>query len=150
MLKEFKVFAMRGNIVDLAVGVIIGVAFGKIVASLVEDVIMPPIGKLLGNVDFSGLFINLSSTHFDSIAAAKAATPPQPTLNYGIFINNVITFLIVVITFLIVAFSVFLIVQLLNRWTKKPEAPTTKDCPQCAMAIPLAAKRCGHCTTQLA
>jgi len=143
VLKEFKVFAMRGNIVDLAVGVIIGVAFGKIVASLVEDVIMPPIGKLLGNVDFSGLFINLGSRHFDSIAAAKAATPPQPTLNYGIFINNVITFLIV-------AFSVFLIVQLLNRWTKKPEAPTTKDCPQCAMAIPLAAKRCGHCTTQLA
>jgi len=143
VLKEFKVFAMRGNIVDLAVGVIVGVAFGKIVASLVEDVIMPPIGKLLGNVDFSGLFINLGSRHFDSIAAAKAATPPQPTLNYGIFINNVITFLIV-------AFSVFLIVQLLNRWTKKPEAPTTKDCPQCAMAIPLAAKRCGHCTTQLA
>jgi len=143
VLKEFKVFAMRGNIVDLAVGVIIGVAFGKIVASLVEDVIMPPIGKLLGNVDFSGLFINLGSRHFDSIAAAKAATPPQPTLNYGIFINNVITFLIV-------AFSVFLIVQLLNRWTKKPEAPTTKDCPQCAMTIPLAAKRCGHCTTQLA
>jgi large conductance mechanosensitive channel len=143
VLKEFKVFAMRGNVMDLAVGVIIGVAFGKIVASLVEDVIMPPIGKLLGNVDFSGLFINLGSRHFDSIAAAKAATPPQPTLNYGIFINNVITFLIV-------AFSVFLIVQLLNRWTKKPEAPTTKDCPQCAMTIPLAAKRCGHCTTQLA
>jgi len=143
VLKEFKEFAMRGNIVDLAVGVIIGVAFGKIVASLVEDVIMPPIGRLLGNVDFSGLFINLSSTHFDSIAAAKAAIPPQPTLNYGIFINNVITFLIV-------AFAVFLIVRLLNRWTKKPEAPTTKDCPQCAMAIPLAAKRCGHCTTQLA
>ena len=142
MLKEFREFAMRGNIVDLAVGVIIGVAFGKIIASLVEDVIMPPIGKLLGNVDFSGLFINLSSTHFDSIAAAKAATPPQPTLNYGIFINNVITFLIV-------AFVVFLIVQQLNRWTKKP-APTTKDCPQCAMAIPLAAKRCCHCTTQLA
>ena len=142
MLKEFKEFAMRGNVLDLAVGVIIAVAFGRVVSSLVEDLIMPPIGKLLGNVDFSGLFINLSSTHFDSIAAAKAATPPQPTINYGIFINNVITFLIV-------AFAVFLIVQLLNRWTKKP-APTTKDCPQCAMAIPLAAKRCGHCTTQLA
>ena len=95
MLKEFKVFAMRGNVMDLAVGVIIGVAFGKSVASLVEDVIMPPIGRLLGNVDFSGLFINLGSRHFDSIAAAKAATPPQPTLNCGIFINNVITFLIV-------------------------------------------------------
>ena len=119
MLKEFKEFAMRGNIVDLAVGVIMGVAFGKIVSSLVEDVIMPPIGRLLGNVDFSGLFINPGSRHFDSIAAAKAATPPQPTLNYGIFINNVITFLIV-------AFSVFLIVQLLNRWTKKPQAPRRK------------------------
>jgi large conductance mechanosensitive channel len=146
MLKEFKEFAMRGNVVDLAVGVIIGAAFGKIVSSLVEDVIMPPIGLLLGKVDFSGLFINLSSTHFDSIKAAKAATPPQPTLNYGIFINNVINFLLV-------AFAVFLVIHQVNRWTRKPEAPpepTTKDCPQCAMAIPLAAKRCGHCTTQLA
>ena len=143
MFKEFKEFAMRGNVMDLAVGVIIGAAFGKIVASFVEDVIMPPIGRLLGHVDFSGLFINLSGTHFDSIAAAKAATPPQPTLNYGIFINNVINFLIV-------AFAVFLVVHQVNRWTRKPEVPTTKDCPQCAMAIPLAAKRCGHCTTQLA
>jgi large conductance mechanosensitive channel len=146
MLKEFKEFAMRGNVVDLAVGVIIGAAFGKIVSSLVEDVIMPPIGLLLGKVDFSGLFINLSSTHFDSIKAAKAATPPQPTLNYGIFINNVINFLLV-------AFAVFLVIHQVNRRTRKPEAPpepTTKDCPQCAMAIPLAAKRCGHCTTQLA
>ena len=146
MLKEFKQFAMRGNVVDLAVGVIIGAAFSKIVSSLVEDVILPPIGRLLGHVDFSGLFINLSGTHFDSIAAAKAATPPQPTLNYGIFINSVINFLIV-------AFAVFLVVHQVNRWTRKPvapAAPTTKDCPQCAMAIPLAAKRCSHCTTQLA
>ncbi len=146
MLKEFKQFAMRGNVVDLAVGVIIGAAFGKIVSSLVEDVIMPPIGRLLGHIDFSSKFINLSSTHYNSIAAAKAAIPPQPTLNYGIFINNVINFLIV-------AFAVFLVVQQVNRWTTKPEAPatpTTKDCPQCAMSIPLAAKRCGHCTTQLA
>ncbi len=146
MLKEFKQFAMRGNVVDLAVGVIIGAAFGKIVSSLVEDVIMPPIGRLLGHIDFSSLFINLSSTHYNSIAAAKAAIPPQPTLNYGIFINNVINFLIV-------AFAVFLVVQQVNRWTKKPEAPAapaTKDCPQCAMTIPLAAKRCGHCTAQLA
>ena len=146
MLKEFKQFAMRGNVVDLAVGVIIGAAFSKIVSSLVEDVILPPIGRLLGHVDFSGLFINLSGTHFDSIAAAKAATPPQPTLNYGIFINSVINFLIV-------AFAVFLVVHQVNRWTRKPvapAAPTTKDCPQCAMTIPLAAKRCGHCTTQLA
>jgi large conductance mechanosensitive channel len=146
MLKEFKEFAMRGNVVDLAVGVIIGAAFGKIVSSLVEDVIMPPIGRLLGHIDFSSLFINLSSTHYASIDAARHATPPQPTLNYGIFINNVINFLIV-------AFVVFLVVQQMNRLAKKPEASatqTTKDCPQCAMAIPLAAKRCGHCTAQLA
>ena len=146
MLKEFKEFAMRGNVVDLAVGVIIGAAFGKIVSSFVEDVIMPPVGQLLGRVDFSGLFINLSGTHFDSIKAAKAATPPQATLNYGIFINNVINFLLV-------AFFVFLLVKQINRFAPKPApvaAPATKDCPQCAMAIPLAAKRCGHCTSQLA
>ena len=146
MLKEFKEFAMRGSVVDLAVGVMIGAAFGKIVSSLVDDVMMPPIGQLVGKVDFSGLFISLSGRHFDSIAAAKAAIPPGATLNYGIFINNVINFLIV-------AFAVFLVVQQVNRWTRKPApavAPMTKDCPQCAMAIPLAAKRCGHCTTQLA
>jgi large conductance mechanosensitive channel len=146
VLKEFKEFAMRGSVVDLAVGVMIGAAFGKIVSSLVDDVMMPPIGQLVGKVDFSGLFISLSGRHFDSIAAAKAAIPPGATLNYGIFINNVINFLIV-------AFAVFLVVQQVNRWTRKPApavAPMTKDCPQCAMAIPLAAKRCGHCTTQLA
>ena len=146
MLKEFKEFAMRGSVVDLAVGVIIGGAFGKIVSSLVEDVIMPPIGQLLGHVDFSGLFINLSGTHYDSIKAAKAVTPPAATLNYGIFINNVISFLIV-------AFVVFLVIQQMNRLTRKPApavVPTTKDCPQCAMPIPLAARRCGHCTSQLA
>ena len=107
---------------------------------------MPPIGRLVGHVDFSGLFINLSGTHYDSIAAAKAAIPPQPTLNYGIFINNVINFLIV-------AFCVFLVVKQINRFAPKPApaaAPSTKDCPQCAMPIPLAAKRCGHCTSQLA
>src|SRR5712691_3927554 len=138
---------MRGNVVDLAVGVIIGAAFGKIVTSLVEDVLMPPIGHLVGKVDFSGLFISLSGRHFDSIVAAKAATPPGATLNYGIFINNVINFLIV-------AFCVFLVVKWINRFAAKPApagaAPTTKDCPQCAMPIPLGAKRCGHCTTQLA
>ncbi len=144
MFKEFKQFAMRGNVVDLAVGVIIGAAFGKIVSSLVEDVIMPPIGRLLGHVDFSGLFINLSEETFETLAAAKAAG--APTLNYGIFLNSVINFLIV-------AFVVFLVVQQMNRLTKKaetPAAPTTRDCPQCAMTIPLAAKRCGHCTAQLA
>ena len=138
MLKEFKTFAMRGNIVDLAVGVIIGVAFGKVVSSLVEDLIMPPIGLLLGHVNFSELFINLSGKSYETLAAAKAAG--APTVNYGIFLNSVINFLIV-------AFAVFLVVHEVNRWTRKPEAPTTKDCPQCAMAIPLAAKRCGHCTT---
>ena len=144
MLKDFKEFAMRGNVVDLAVGVIIGGAFGKIVTSLVEDVMMPPIGRLLGHVDFSGLFLNLSDKSYETLAAAKAAG--APTLNYGIFLNAIINFLIV-------AFCVFLVVQQMNRWTKKPEAPaapTTKDCPQCAMSIPIAAKRCGHCTAQLA
>ncbi len=144
MLKEFKEFAMRGNVIDLAVGVIIGVAFGKIVSSFVEDVIMPPIGRLLGHVDFSGLFIDLSGKSYETLAAAKAAG--APTLNYGIFLNSIINFLIV-------AFAVFLVVHQVNRWTKKaeaPAAPTTKDCPQCAMTIPIAAKRCGHCTAQLA
>src|SRR5689334_25159720 len=143
MFKEFKEFAMRGNVIDLAVGVIIGAAFGKIVSSLVDDIIMPPIGRLLHGVDFSNLFITLDSRHFDTLAAAKAAG--APTLNYGLFLNAVINFLIV-------AFCVFLLVQQVNRWTKKPApagAPTTKECPHCAMTIPIAAKRCGHCTAQL-
>jgi large conductance mechanosensitive channel len=145
MLKEFKEFVMRGNVLDLAVGVIIGVAFGKIVSSLVDDVLMPPIGLLLKNVNFSELFIDLKGNHFDTVAAAKAAG--DPTLNYGLFLNSVINFLIV-------AFCVFVIVRLVNHWIKKPAAapaaPTTKDCPQCAMTIPIQAKRCGHCTSQLA
>jgi len=142
MLKEFKEFAMKGNVLDLAVGVIIGAAFGRIVASLVDDVIMPPIGRLLGHVDFSNLFINLGDKSYDTIAAAKAAG--APTLNYGNFINTIINFLIV-------AFAIFLLVRTVNKWTAKPAAaaPTTKDCPQCAMPIPIAAKRCGHCTSQL-
>jgi large conductance mechanosensitive channel len=143
MFKEFKAFAMRGNVLDMAVGIIIGAAFGKIVSSLVEDVIMPPIGKLLGPVDFKDLFINLGSIPYATLADAK--THSATTLNYGSFLNTVINFLIV-------ALAVFLLVQQVNRWTKKPEAPTaptTKECPQCAMTIPMAAKRCGHCTTQL-
>jgi len=122
---------------------VIGAAFGKIVASMVDDVIMPPIGRLLGHVDFSNLFISLTDKSFDTLAAAKAAG--APTLNYGNFINTIINFLIV-------AFAIFLVVRTVNRWTTKPTAPaaaTTKDCPQCAMAIPIAAKRCGHCTSQL-
>jgi large conductance mechanosensitive channel len=144
VLKEFKEFAMRGNVMDLAVGVIIGASFGKIVSSLVEDIIMPPIGALLGHVDFSALFINLSGKSFETLADAKKIN--AATLNYGLFLNTVINFLIV-------ALAVFVVVQQLNRWTKKPTppaAPTTRDCPQCAMTIPIAAKRCGHCTSQLA
>jgi large conductance mechanosensitive channel len=144
VLKEFKEFAMRGNVMDLAVGVIIGAAFGKIVSSLVEDVLMPPLGQLLGKVDFSGLYFSLDGKSYDSLPTAKAAH--AATLNYGVFLNTVVNFLIV-------AFCVFLVVKWINRFAAKPApaaAPTTKDCPQCAMAIPLAAKRCGHCTSQLA
>ncbi len=144
MLKEFKEFAMRGNVIDLAVGVIIGAAFGKIVSSLVEDIIMPPVGLLLHGVDFTNLFITLDHRHFDTLAQAKGAG--APTLNYGLFVNNVISFLIV-------AFCVFLLVHQVNRWTKKPvpaAAPTTKECAQCAMTIPINAKKCPHCTSQIA
>jgi large conductance mechanosensitive channel len=139
VFKEFKEFAMRGNVLDLAVGVIIGVAFGKIVSSLVDDVLMPPLGRLLGPVNFSDKFINLSGTHYESLKAAKDAG--AATLNYGNFINTIINFLIV-------AFTIFVVVRIVNRWMPKPPPPvTTKDCPQCAMAIPLAAKKCGHCTS---
>ena len=139
MLKEFKEFAMRGSVLDLAVGVIIGVSFGKVVSSLVDDVIMPPIGRLLGHVDFSNLFINLSDKSYESLAAAKTAG--APTLNYGNFLNTIINFLIV-------AFAVFLLVRAVNKWMPKPAPPvTTRDCPQCAMPIPVAAKKCGHCTS---
>jgi large conductance mechanosensitive channel len=142
VLKDFKEFAMRGNVMDLAVGVIIGAAFGKIVTSLVEDVLMPPLGQVLGKVDFSGLYFSLDGKSYDSLIAAKAAH--AATINYGVFLNTVVSFLIV-------AFCVFLVVKQVNRFAAKPAAaPTTKDCPQCAMPIPLAAKRCGHCTTQLA
>jgi large conductance mechanosensitive channel len=144
MFKEFKEFAMRGNVIDLAVGFIIGAAFGKIVTSLVQDIIMPPIGMLLSHVDFSNQFISLNGKHYSGLDAAKA--DHAATINYGLFLNNVIDFLIV-------AFCVFLVVQQMNRWTKKPEpaaAPTTKECPQCAMTIPINAKRCPHCTSQIA
>jgi len=144
MFKEFKAFAMRGNVLDLAVGVIIGAAFGKIVTSFVSDVLMPPIGLLVGKVDFSNLFVDLSRQGHASIAAAKAAG--AATLNYGLFINNIIDFLIV-------AFAVFLLVRQVNRFDKKPEtapaAPTTKDCPFCLSTIPLKASKCSQCTSQL-
>lgn len=142
MLKEFKEFAMRGSVLDLAVGVIIGAAFGKVVSSLVDDVLMPPLGRLIGHVDFSNLFINLTDTHYTSLADAKRAG--AATLNYGLFLNTIINFIIV-------AFAVFLLVRSVNKWLPKPAAPvTTKACPQCAMAIPLAAKKCPHCTSVLA
>jgi large conductance mechanosensitive channel len=141
MFKEFKEFAMRGNVLDMAVGIIIGAAFGRIVTSFVEDMLMPPIGLLLGKVDFSNLFLSLTGQSFDSLAAAKAAG--AATLNYGLFFNHVINFLIV-------AFAVFLLIRQVNR-LKRAEAPaaapTSKDCPFCMMSIPLGAKKCGHCTS---
>ncbi len=143
MLKEFRAFIARGNVVDLAIGVIIGGAFGKIVTSLVNDIIMPPIGLVLGNVNFSNLFISLNGKSFASLAEAQAAG--VPTLNYGLFLNTVIDFLIV-------AFVVFLLVKQINRM-KKPEpapaAPATKECPYCLSAVPLKATRCPHCTSEL-
>ena len=142
MWKEFRDFAMRGNVIDLAVGIIIGAAFGKIVTSLVNDILMPPIGILLGKVDFSNLFINLSGKDYGSLTEAKAAG--AATINYGLFINNIIDFVIV-------AFAVFLLVRQVNRFAKKPAvaAPTTKECPFCTSTIPLKATRCPQCTSEI-
>ena len=143
MLKEFKAFIMRGNVVDLAVAVIIGGAFGKIVSSLVNDVIMPPIGLLLGKVDFSNLYINMSGTEYASLADAQAAG--APTLNYGIFLNNVVDFVIV-------ALVIFLIVRAMNRLKKKEEKPaevTTRECPYCMTTIAKKASRCPNCTSEV-
>jgi large conductance mechanosensitive channel len=138
VLKEFKEFAMRGSVLDLAIGVIIGAAFGKVVSSLVDDVLMPPLGRLVGKVDFSQLYINLSGKHYDTFAQAKV---DGAALGYGNFINTIINFLIV-------AFAIFLLVRAVNKWLPKPAPPaTTKECPQCAMSIPIAAKKCGHCTS---
>jgi large conductance mechanosensitive channel len=142
MLKEFKEFAMRGSVLDMAVGIIIGAAFGKIVTSFVSDVLMPPIGVVLGKVDFSNLFLNLSGKSYASLAEAKAAG--AATLNYGLFINSVIDFLIV-------AFVIFLLVRQVNRWkTPTPAAaPATKDCPYCCSKIPVKATRCPSCTSEI-
>jgi large conductance mechanosensitive channel len=144
MLKEFKEFAMRGNMLDMAVGIIIGAAFGKIVTSFVSDILMPPIGLLMGKTDFSGLFLNLSGKVYATLAEAKAAG--AATLNYGMFLNTVVDFLIV-------AFAIFLLVKQVNRMSKKPAAPpaapTTKECPYCISAIPIQAVRCAHCTSEL-
>ena len=145
MYKEFKEFIMRGNVIDLAVGVVIGAAFGKIVTSFVEDILMPPIGLLLGNVDFSNLFINLSGKDYRSVAAAKQAG--AATLNYGIFLNNILNFLII-------ALAIFLLVKQINRMHREEPAaaaaaPTTKECPYCLSSVPLNAIKCAHCTSDL-
>jgi large conductance mechanosensitive channel len=142
MLKDFKEFISRGNVVDLATAVVIGAAFGKIIDSLVKDVIMPPIGLVLNKVDFSNLFINLSTPKYATLAEAQAAG--APTINYGLFLNQVISFLIV-------AFAIFLIIKQVNRFrrTTEPAQAADKVCPQCVMNIPLAAKRCPHCTSEL-
>jgi large conductance mechanosensitive channel len=142
MLKEFRDFAVRGNVVDLAVGVIIGGAFGKIITSLVNDIIMPPIGLIFGKVDFSNLFIDLSGQGYTSLTDAKAAG--AATFNYGLFINNVIDFLIV-------AFVIFLFIRMINRMQRPtpPPPPNTKNCPYCLSEIPLKATRCPACTSQL-
>ena len=144
MLKEFREFAMRGNVLDMAVGVIIGGAFGKIVSSMVSDILMPPLGLLLGKVDFSSLFIDLSGTHPASLAAAKQAG--APTINYGVFLQAMFDFLII-------AFAIFLLIRQVNRFMKQPEAapavPTTRECPRCCSAISVKATKCAHCTSEL-
>ena len=143
MWKEFKDFAVRGSVVDLAVGFVIGAAFNKIVTSLVNDLIMPPIGLLLGKVDFNSLFINLSGQPYASLAEAQEAG--AATINYGLFISTVVDFLIV-------ALALFLIIRQVNRLQRQGEEapPTTKDCPYCFTAIPIKATRCPHCTSELA
>jgi len=144
MFKEFKEFAMKGNVLDMAVGFILGTAFGKIVTSLVNDVILPPIGLLLGKADFNSLFIDLSGGGHATLAAAKEAG--AATLNYGIFITTIIDFLIV-------ALVLFLVIRQMNRLRRKPAeapaVPTTKECPFCLSVIPLKAVRCPHCTAEL-
>jgi len=142
MLREFKEFAMRGNVLDMAIGIIIGAAFGKIITSLVGDILMPPIGLILGKVDFSSLFLNISGKSYDTLAAAKAAG--AATINYGLFLNAVIDFVIV-------AFVIFLLVRQVNKWkTPAPAAATTtKDCPYCCTAIPMQATRCPNCTSDV-
>lgn len=146
MFKEFKEFAMKGNVIDMAVGIIIGAAFGTIIKSLVDDVLMPPIGLLLGNVDFSNFFLTIKEGKlagpYATLAAAKSAG--AVTVNIGVFINTIISFLIV-------AFSVFIVIKNVNRVKKEPPPadPTTKDCPFCFSAIPMKATRCPHCTSEL-
>jgi large conductance mechanosensitive channel len=142
MFEEFKKFAMRGNVVDLAVGIIIGGAFGKIVSSFVADILMPPLGRILGKVDFTNLFIDLSGTGYATLAEAKKAG--AATINYGLFINTIIDFIIV-------AFAIFLLIRQINRMKKEEEAPppATKECPYCTSNIAIKASRCPNCTSNL-
>lgn len=141
MIKDFKEFIMRGNVLDMAVGIIIGIAFGTIISSIVNDIIMPPIGLVLGNVDFSSLFVNLSGGDYASLAEAKKAG--AAVIAYGAFINTIINFLLVAIV-------MFILIRVFNRFRKKQEtAPTTKDCPFCFTGIPLKATRCPNCTSEL-
>ena len=142
MLKDFKEFAMRGTVLNLAIAVIMGAAFGKIVTSFVNDILMPPIGLVVGRINFSDLFIDLSSQHPSTLAAAKAVG--AATINYGVFLNTVIDFLIV-------AFVIFLMVKQINRLKREPPPadPTTKDCPHCLSAIPVKATRCAQCISDL-
>jgi large conductance mechanosensitive channel len=147
MLKDFKEFAMKGNVVDMAVGIIIGAAFGAVVKSMVADVIMPPIGLLLGNVDFTNLFVTLKAGKeagpYASLAAAQAVG--AVTLNLGVFINTIVSFVIV-------AFAVFLVIRGINQLKREqeaPPAPATRECPHCLSVIPLKASRCPHCTSEL-
>jgi large conductance mechanosensitive channel len=142
MLKEFREFVMRGNVVDMAVGIIIGAAFGKIVTSFVSDILMPPIGRLMGKMDFSNLFIDLSGTGFATLAEAKKAG--AATINYGLFFNTILDFVIV-------AFAIFLLIRQINRMKREPApaAPDTKECPFCLSMVPLKAVRCPHCTSEL-
>jgi len=142
--QEFKEFAVRGNVVDMAVGILVGAAFGRIVNSLVQDIVMPPIGLITGKLDFSDLYVNLSGGNYPSLAAAKAAG--AATINYGVFINNVISFLIV-------AVCVFILVKQINSLRRKEDAgsiaPTQKSCPYCLQSISIKATRCAYCTSEL-
>lgn len=142
MLEDFKKFALKGNVVDMAVGIIIGVAFGKIISSFVKDVLMPPIGMLMGGMDFSQLFVNLSDKTYETLALAEAAG--APVIKYGAFINTVLDFLIV-------AFAIFIAIKMMTSMKKKeeaaPEEPTTKKCTECLSEIPIEAKRCAHCAS---
>ena len=144
MLKEFKEFIERGNVLDMAIGIVIGAAFGSVVTSLVDDIIMPPVGRLLGGVDFANLFINLGPGTYETLADAQEAG--AATINYGLFINSIITFIIV-------ALAVFLLIKAVNSFRREeeaaPEEPTTKACPECLSQIPVEASRCAFCTTKL-